>query len=113
MYLAQSQIVLFASLQSAAKSMEPRPYIFRDAYFVTEPPPSRIVCKAYSEPPGHGGRYITSIAKGSFLGPVDQWAEYSTADGVFVTVQIRGWWINVWKEKPTSKLDRRGRRCGV
>ena len=83
--------------------MEPRPVIETGCYFKTRGPDSRIVCKAYTRPPGKGGKYITSISKGAFLGPVGAY-EHSRE---FATIEVDGWWINVWKK------DKRYRCSGI
>ena len=74
--------------------MEPRPVIETGCYFKTRGPDSRIVCKAYTRPPGKGGKFITRISKETFLGPVERY-EHSRE---FATIEVRGWWINVWKK---------------
>ena len=55
-----------------------------------------IRCKAYSGPPsargGCGGDYICTIEPGTTLGPVETWL--STC--AFLTILVRGYWINVW-----------------
>ena len=60
-------------------------------YFRTNPG-GRSVCKAYTAPPSIRGHCICQLAKGIYIGPVSQ-VEIS-AD--FVTIEVRGYWINVW-----------------
>ena len=49
-------------------------------------------CKAYSAPPGIGGRYICTVEQGIYLGPV---GEYELTDR-YLTIEVRGYWINVF-----------------
>ena len=57
-------------------------------------------CVAYTAPPSVGGARITSIAQGTYLGPVGQWEQTPA----FTSVEIRGWWINIWASQPRPKL---------
>ena len=49
-------------------------------------------CKAYSAPPGIGGRYICTVKQGIYLGPV---GEYELTDR-YLIIEVRSYWINVW-----------------
>ena len=57
-------------------------------------------CVAYTAPPSVGGARLTSIAQGTFLGPVAQWEQTSE----FTSIEVRGWWINIWAARPRPKL---------
>ena len=62
-----------------------------------------IRCKAYRAPPSRrmpGGEvYIATIAPNTYLGPVEEY-EYTSN---FVTIEVRGYWINIWRaEVPHS-----------
>ena len=61
-----------------------------------------VQCKAYDAPPCDG-RYITTIAPQSTLGPVENY--YYDETTRLVAICVRGYWINVWG------VDKRG--CGV
>ena len=70
-------------------------------YFVSRRLPTSIRCKAYSEPPIHDcGSYITTLGPGTYFGPVEC-VEYSP---LFITVLVRGYWINVsrWRADGSS-----------
>ena len=69
----------------------------------------RSVCKAYTAPPRIGGKYICTIAKGTYLGPVT--AVEITVD--FVTIEVRGYWINIWSKINNAYFARRVRRVCV
>ena len=84
--------------------MEPRPVIETGCYFKTRGPDSRIVCKAYTRPPGKGGKFITRISKETFLGPVERY-EHSRE---FATIEVDGWWINVWKKDKRYRQNATG-----
>ena len=71
--------------------MVARPFPRQGDYFRTRPPPTRVRCRAYTAPPNRGG-LICSITPGTTLGPV----EASVHSGQFVTIMVRGWWVNVW-----------------
>ena len=53
-----------------------------------------IRCKAYTCPPlpEAGGRWICTITPGTTLGPVETWLSSES----YVTILVRGYWINVW-----------------
>ena len=59
-------------------------------YFFTRPF-GRSICKAYTAPPRVGGHYICTIAKGTYLGPVTTVEVF----GDFVSIEVRGYWINI------------------
>ena len=61
----------------------------------TRQPPTGVVCKAYSAPPGDGGHYLQSLEKGALIGPVEEvvWQRG------FVSVRIGLGWVNVYKER--------------
>ena len=61
----------------------------------TKPLPTLIRCKAYTAPPNSGGRYICTIEPSTYLGPVER----VLVSNVFVTILVRGYWINVWKAR--------------
>ena len=61
-------------------------------YFVTKPLPTKIRCKAYDMPVMFGGEHICTFDPGTYLGPVEAFT--STPD--FMTICVRGYWINVW-----------------
>ena len=53
----------------------------------------RSRCKAYTAPPSTaGGRYICTLAQGTFLGPVISYE----LNGRYLSIEVRGYWINVW-----------------
>ena len=74
----------------------PPPFVQTGDYFRTRGGYTSIRCKAYKVPPWRRHRprdnYITTIAPGTYLGPVEEFG-YSPW---FVTIQVRGYWINVW-----------------
>ena len=67
------------------------PTIARGDYVRTKPPPTRIRCKGYSAPPDVGGIHLGTCAPGTYLGPVEE----VTSGRGFITILVRGWWINV------------------
>ena len=69
----------------------PRPEVTHGDYLLTKPAPTTIVCKAYDQP-FPAGTYITSISPGTSLGPVEEFLHTET----FVSVLIKGYWINIW-----------------
>jgi len=71
--------------------MTPPPLIVLGHYYRSRSLPTRIRCKAYDQPPPHGW-YITTIAPGTFLGPVENFYQSTH----FATICVRGYWINVW-----------------
>ena len=76
----------------SSKGADPRrPIVAIGQYYTTRPWWCRARCKAYDAPP-FDGRYITTIAPDTTLGPVENYLE--TTDYVFVC--IRDYWINVW-----------------
>ena len=79
--------------------MEPqamdRPEVFAGQYWVTRSEKNtKIRCKAYTAPPlrGAGGCVICAIQPGTSLGPVENWVSTPR----YVTLLVRGYWINVW-----------------
>ena len=67
-------------------------------YFVTKSGQTTIRCKAYTAPPVEGDgrtphRYITTMAPGTYFGPVEEVVQTSA----FTTVLVRGYWVNVWR----------------
>ena len=68
-----------------------RPEPFVGQYWCTY---AKNRCKAYTAPPllGAGGQKICTIQPGVTLGPVENWV--STPQ--YVTILVRGYWINVW-----------------
>ena len=45
-----------------------------------------------------GGNYITTIAPGTYLGPVAAVSQTET----FTTINVANWWINIW-HKPLAR----------
>jgi len=88
--------------------MAPPPQPVPGDYFFTNPS-GRSVCKAYTAPPRIRGQYICTIAKGTYLGPVT--AVESTAD--YVTIEVRGYWINIYAKINNAHFARRVRRICV
>ena len=74
--------------------MAPRVYPSENDYFLTKPEPTEIRCKAYADPPSVGNKsgYILTIDPGTYLGPVEE-VEHTHR---FVTIRVKGYWINVW-----------------
>ena len=64
-------------------------------YYRTRGGHTRIRCKGYSAPPTVGGRWLGTCAPGTYLGPVE---EFVSGCG-FVTILVRGWWINISSEE--------------
>ena len=73
--------------------VSPRPIPRVGGYALTKPSPTKIRCKAYTAPPLRGGELITTIAPGTSLGPI----EAEEQSEMFVTIQVRGYWINIWR----------------
>ena len=72
---------------------DPRPWPQIGGYVQTKRHPTRIRCKAYTAPPGgDGGDLITTIDPGTSLGPIEDVQHTS----LFVTIMVKGWWINIW-----------------
>ena len=73
--------------------LRPRPA--RGSYFKTPGARSRIRCKAYTEPPleGCAGSLITTMAPGTYFGPVESVVQTE----MFASVLVRGYWINIWR----------------
>ena len=72
-----------------------RPEVFAGQYWVTRSEKNtKIRCKAYTAPPlpGAGGCEICVIQPGTSLGPVANWVSTPR----YVTILVRGYWINVW-----------------
>ena len=72
-----------------------RPAVQTGDYVRTAGGHTLIRCRAYRCPPPFGGRSHTTIAPGTFLGPV---ACFQNAPD-FVTIEVRGYWVNIWKAK--------------
>ena len=69
--------------------MGPRPVLHNAEYWITLPAwIAPIECIAY----GFDGHFITTIAPGTSLGPVENFRQTSE----FSTICVKGWWINVW-----------------
>ena len=62
-------------------------------YFRCRCLPTSVRVKAYSEPPGGAGHYLTTLAPGTYFGPV----EMVIQNHGFITVLVRGYWMNVGK----------------
>ena len=75
----------------------PRPEVAHGDYLLTKPAPTTIVCKAYDQP-FPDGAFIAIIAPGTYLGPVEEFLHTET----YVTVLVKGYWINIWRRKPGS-----------
>ena len=63
------------------------------------------VCRAYSAPPDvchdtlqilGGGAHLATLPPGTYIGPVEEFCVSIR----FVTVLVRGYWINVWLRRP-------------
>ena len=75
---------------------DPRPWPQIGGYVQTKRHPTRIRCKAYTAPPvGDGGDLITTILPGTSLGPIQDVQQTP----LFVTIQVKGWWINIWRSR--------------
>ena len=78
-----------------------RPFPAVGSYYRTPHAASAIRCKAYTGPPVlfgdtlRGGMYITTIAPGTYLGPV---AAVSQTEP-FTTINVANWWINIWHKR--------------
>ena len=84
--------------------MEPRPFVSAGKYFRTKPYPARTVCKGYTEPPTFGGHYIQTLPQGTYIGPVSRHLQVTDFfQDVYLSVEIGGWWINVWKQNHTDR----------
>ena len=68
-------------------------------YYVTPPWWSKIKCKAYDAPPLEG-KLITTISPSTYLGPVED----SRVTTKFVTICVRGYWINVWGARQERRI---------
>ena len=81
--------------------MAPRVHPSKNDYFLTKPVPTNICCKAYVNPPSVEDRYgyILTIAPGTYLGPVEE-VEHTHR---FVTIRVKGYWINVWTSERGGK----------
>ena len=69
------------------------PVVYKGQYFLTKTLPTETHCKAYTAPP-YDGHYITALAHGTFIGPVEEYVHYQKT----LAVLINGWWITVWKD---------------
>ena len=67
-------------------------------YFRSRCLPTTVRVNAYSEPPGCGGYYLATLEPGTYFGP----AERVVQNHGFITVLVRGFWLNV------GKFDGRG-----
>ena len=65
------------------------------SWWLTMHAPTPIRCKGYSMWPGTKpiGTYWRTIDAGTYIGPVTAVKVGPT----YVTIFVRGWWINVWK----------------
>ena len=82
--------------------MDPRPHpseLYTGGYYRTKGGKTRTRCKAYRTPPSHRLlgppailHEICTIKRGAYLGPVEEFEITSE----FVTILVRGYWINVW-----------------
>ena len=74
------------------------PHIALGQYYRSRCLPTAVRCKAYAQPPPDG-EYITTIAPGTYLGPVEDW-QFSER---FATICVRGYWINVWTRRANGE----------
>ena len=88
-----------ASPSCLARSYNARPQVETGDYVRTLPV-GKTRCVAYTAPPSVGGARITSISQGTYLGPVGQWEQTPA----FTSVEVRGYWVNVWASQPRPKL---------
>ena len=65
-------------------------------YWLTKPMPTKIRCKAYTEP-YPDGEYIATIEPGTYLGPVETFLD----DDKYIAIRVNGWWINVQRNYPS------------
>ena len=79
--------------------MARRPRVKYGQYYRTRSSPTGPVCKAYTGPP-RDGDWITNLAKGTYVGPVELWLDAP----MYATICVRGYWINVWKAKRLGGL---------
>ena len=86
--------------QASVNDGRPRPA--PGDYFLTNRY-GRSCCRAYTAPPAIRGRLICSITQGTYLGPVNQ-VEVSA---IFVTIEVRGYWINVWAAEGNAHFARK------
>ena len=71
-----------------------KPRVAIGEYYRTKPRWQRTRCVAYDAPP-YDGRKLATLAPNTVVGPVEN--HLSTDD--FVTICVRGWWINIWAAK--------------
>ena len=76
-----------------------RPIVSEGDYFYTKPAPTKVVCRAYDQA-FPDGRLLTSIAKGTYLGPVEVYIHTDR----FTAISVKGFWINVWTRKRGTTL---------
>ena len=88
-----------ASPSCLARSYNARPQVETGDYVRTLPV-GKTRCVAYTAPPSVGGARITSISQGTYLGPVGLWEQTPA----FTSVEVRGYWVNVWASQPRPKL---------
>ena len=77
------------------------PQIHLGDYVCTREAPTRTVGRAYTAPPDvkhstlelrGGGEHIVTIAPGTYLGPIEDFA----VSRRFLTILVRQYWINIW-----------------
>ena len=74
----------------AQRTSRPQPMV--GSYWQSKALPTKIRCKAYDAPPRVRGTCLTTIEPSTTLGPVEAVEHW----GDFVTILVRGYWINVW-----------------
>ena len=85
-------------LQPWQMPSSPRPtYLTPGDYVVTKKLPTRIRCKAYDNPPPYGN-LICVMEPETYLGPVERVCHSDE----FTTIQVRGYWINVWSARDSG-----------
>ena len=72
--------------------MARRPNVTHGQYYRTRSWVDDLSCQAFDAPPPDG-KYITCLAQGITVGPVQIWV----AAPDYVTICVRGYWITVWK----------------
>ena len=77
------------------------PQIHLGDYVRTRVAPTKTVGRAYTAPPDvrhrtlelrGGGAHIVTIAPGTYLGPIEDFA----ISGRFLSILVRGYWVNIW-----------------
>ena len=74
-------------------------------WYQSVPGRTPIRCIGYSAPfdpeTKSGGEYLGEMSPGTYFGPVERY----DVTNVFVSVLVRGWWINVWKAADGRRPD--------